>query len=155
MSAKFIVITDDDQILLKDYKEGCGAISEIVDGCIGHFFTDEVNLNGRNDITVDFWCNDEFLYRDDYQKYNALASSLSGATVYGPVVLDVLDDELEGTSRGFTEAEASYFQKLLEVTVKINQGRIRQMHERYDFNKPEPRFEFVTQTVPKKDDFER
>jgi hypothetical protein len=155
VSQKFIVITDDEQVLLEDYN-GYEGKRALTGGIFEHFFSQDVNLNGKNDVQIDFWCNEEFLYLDEYQKLNALASIISGDVIYGPAVLDVLDDPYEGTNRGFTEKEAAHLKTILEVTAKINQGMLKKMHEQYDYNKPDPRFEVTDWKLkPEKDDFER
>ena len=164
---KLIIITPEDTLKLVDYN-GYDTIHEAVDGIYEHFFSDDIPVvngigtNGGNSVKCSFFCNEEFLIRDDEQfdKINALATLLSGQEIRGNVALtvDYYNEDGELDSRGFEYLEEDVgdgeieeaicecwgVEDTLLSTINHNRDKLAQCHRDMDNKKSEPKFEFTS-----------
>lgn len=156
---KIAVIGTDDSITFKDYhaeyEELCNIIAS-ADGehtLIEHF-SDLSVPKVSNEMVVStqrgiMWCNEEFLLIDDEKlnKFNPVASMLSGQMIYGDVAL-VIDDG-EGGDLGFNEQEEELMKTNITFFCNEHAEELAELHQEYDGheNKPEPEFGFSTFTI--------
>ena len=148
MNGKLVVLkSQTDNFEITDY-DGYESLSKGVGGLIEHFCSKSFEGN-----KIDFWCNEEFTYSDDpdCQYANAIASFMSGQTIYGNVVISV--SLPMGDSRGFTDAELKSFTGFIESKIKSErfEKTAKAFHEENDHNRPEPEFGVFSLNVEKID----
>ena len=159
MSGKILILTPDDTVESKDYKD-YSSINEGVGGTYEMFHSDKIPMVIGDDLEVAMFCNDEFLIRDDekFNKINATASLLSGQEIRGDVVVTVnhyTDDGYD--SRGFEYKEEDTGDGEIEeaicehwlaedtflLYISHNADALKELHEKYDNNKSEPEITFI------------
>ena len=155
---KIIILKSDDTIESKEYK-GYDSIHDAVDGLIENCGRTQLPLAIGKPLSVSFWCNEEFLIRNDekFDKVNAIASTICGQEIRGDVAVTVdVWNENGLDSRGFKyleeevgdgeieEAICEHWLAADTLLLYINQNKdiLKEMHEKYDGNKSEPKYEF-------------
>ena len=152
---KLIIIGTDDKIKIAPY-EGYSSITAGVGGGLMELFhTDKIPCPLGN-IPIDFYCNEEFLYReeDNFKKCNALATAIysGGSTpIYGDVVIvkrvadDVAGLDFVRTPEGEEDlCECWFVEDILMRYANQITKELGEIHSVYDDNRPEPSFEFYS-----------
>lgn len=173
-TGKLIVITPDDTIETKDYVS-YESISDAVNGSFEHLHSMRpedadlqysinvpiepiLSVDGKSEVPVDLFCNDEFLVdsSEEFDKINAVASQLLGQEIRGNVVALVYEGG--GENRGFeykeyTEVEGAEpeedlcecwgVEDTLLKYINSTKENLQELHKQYDNNKSEPRIEFM------------
>lgn len=160
MSEKIIVIKPDDTIELADY-DGYKSLSKTVNGMITCFHrldlpVDPVEINpfvsGPTKLSVDLYCNDEFLIDDskEFDKINAVASLMSNQEIRGNVAMvvdagggenrgfeykDYTNDQEGGVAMDYCECAAAM--KSVRDYIFLNNRELHRLHARFDGNKTE------------------
>lgn len=139
-----IVIKPDDTIETVEYK-GYDTLHDAVDGFIEHI--KDVPIPGVG--TASFYCNEEFLLKDEVGPANAIASGIYGDIVFGNVVVDMLLPG--GDSKGFDYVaengelqvcEAYVVLDVLKRFVEKNKDVLAEVHQAYDNVKPDIKMRF-------------
>lgn len=155
---KMIVLHPDETVSLADYN-GYETIRDAVDGNIEHFFVTDMSIGPLSHlgvISVDFYCNEEFLIRNDkkFDKINAVASLISRQEIRGDVA--VLVNAGNGENRGFDYKEYSedgcepeqdicecwFVEDAFCRLVNTHREDLKELHEQFDNNKSQPHIEF-------------
>jgi len=159
MAGKILVLTPDDTVKTADYKD-YSSINDEVHGLYEVFHEDKLPMIIGDDLDIVFFCNEEFLIRDDdeFNKINAVASLLSGQEIRGNVVIAVNELTDDGyDSRGFEymeedvgggEIEEAICEHWLAedtflLFINQNADALKELHEKFDNNKSEPKITFI------------
>lgn len=159
MCEKIIIITPEDNIKLADYN-GYESLSGAVDGTISRFYEIELSVypflaDGKDFLPVELYCNDDFLIKDDKQfdKINAVASSISGQEIRGNVAMVVKNGEndrgfryIEEDAHGKTEealCECWSAEDTILYYINTNKDKFKEFHSKMDNNKSKSSFEIT------------
>lgn len=134
---KLVILTTDDTMKTVDYK-GYDTINEAVGGFIEHIG----NLPNTSDTFISFYCNEEFMLKNDEQfdKFNALAYLICDNIIYGNVAV-IVDPDYEQcddgsvTERGLTEEEINLLKTYVQSVINDSKVKPDELHKQYDGNK--------------------
>ena len=157
-NGKIIIITPDDTIKSMDYVNW-ETLQQAVGGNFEHFHSDKLEIPMFDNIPISFWCNEEFLIRDDekFDKINAVATLLCGQEIRGDVAVSADENSLDGVrSRGFKYAEEEndgeieeaicehwFAEDTFMLFINRNKDAIRKVHEELDNKKARPTMKFI------------
>lgn len=159
-NGKILILKTDDTFEFRDY-EGYLSIRDAVGGSIDVLMSQDMPISkldvGFEDIKLDFFCNDEFLIDDRFDKVNAIATFMreNENPVYGDVA--VLISMPDGDNRGFgikgkfgdekgVITERRIIAEAMDNMIKTNKDYLADIHKDLDGleNKPKPTMELGT-----------
>lgn len=135
--SKLVVLTINDTIETVDYT-GYDSINNVVGGFIEHFW----DLPNTSDTLFSFYCNEEFMLKNDEQlnKFNASAYLICNKRIYGSVAVLVNPNyekcnDPDAIERGLTEEEVNTFKNYVQTLINNSDITLDELHKQYDGNK--------------------